>query len=166
MKKIFPVFASLFSALIICFQTVGACSQISTPLRKEFKEAKAVFVGKVIKISQYYTPDEQEKKTIPRFWKEGYWKDKEVFSKVTFEITKKWKGGAAERREFVGVAYFSCGCSKFIRLKEGTEYLVFATGQNFVTVCDSKDTESEFTKEKMKRLDRFWFRAWAEIYPF
>jgi len=65
-KKNFRVFTSLFLALIICFKTADACSIIIPPLRKEFREAKTVFVGRVIKITDYYTPNEQEKKTIPK----------------------------------------------------------------------------------------------------
>jgi ribosomal protein S1 len=85
---------------------------------------------------------------------------------VTSEITKKWKGEVLKRQEFVAAAYFTCGCTPLAQLKEETEYLVFAAGKNFVTVCDSKETKYETTQKEIKRVDRLRFRAWAEIYRF
>ncbi|HEX8251029.1 MAG TPA: hypothetical protein VF599_22840 [Pyrinomonadaceae bacterium] len=62
MKKTFRVFASLILALIICFQTSVACTADIQPLRKEFRRAESAFVGRIIKISEYYAPSEQKKK--------------------------------------------------------------------------------------------------------
>lgn len=168
MKRILQVALTLVLALMLCFQSVNSCSIEIPPLRKEFRRAKSVFIGKVLKISDDYVPTEKEKQTIPEYWKEGYWKDKYIFSKVTFEVKKKWKGNVAETQDFVAVAYFFCGCpgGDIDKFKVGEEFLVLATGQNFVTICDSKNANSEWAKGDMKRFDNFWFRTWARIYPF
>jgi hypothetical protein len=156
----------LVSAL--CLQTAAACTIIIPPLRKEFRKAKAVFVGKITDVSFNYLPTEKEKRDIPEYWTEGAWKDKNIFSKVTVEINNEWKGGGAGKRVFVAVAQDFCACAatKMSEFKAGEEYLFFAAGKNFVAVCDSDKTDSQWTIDKMQRLDDFWFRVWAGIYPF
>jgi hypothetical protein len=162
MKRTFSVFASLVLASIFCFQTVNACSLKIPPLRKKFREAKSVFLGKVVKIVDY-SPSEAEKSAIPE-----YWQDYKYFSKVRFEIKNKWKGDVSENQEFLAVADWECGCPGDApeRFKEGEEFIIFASGKKFIIVCDAGRTKIEGKEQLIKKLDEFWFRAWARIYPF
>jgi len=163
MKRIFRASASLVLASIFCFQTVDACTIVVPPFRKEFRRAESVFTGKVINIVDAYSPSEKEAASFPEGWES--WK---YFSKVTFEVKNKWKGDASGTREFIAVAFYSCGCAgqKIDSFQAGAEYLVFAREKNFVWICDSYKIEDEWAKDRIKRLGSFWFRAWARVYPF
>lgn len=156
-------FCVLFILSLTLFsQTSLACSIEITPLRKRFRRAESVFVGKVISIAEY-NPSEKEKLLIPE-----YTRDWKYFSKVTFEINEKWKGDVSKKQDFIAIAYFPCGCpgDDIDQFKEGEEFLVFTEDNNFVSICGSEETASGYTKKKIKRLDSFWFRKWARIYPF
>jgi hypothetical protein len=162
MKRIFRAFASLVLASVFCFQAVNACTIKVPPFRKEFRRAESVFTGKVVKIVEAYSPTAKEAASFPEGWES--WK---YFSKITFEVKHKWKGDASDTREFVAVAFFDCGCpGGFDAFKTGEEFLVFADEKNFVWICDSYKIEDEWAKDRIKRLDSFWFRAWARVYPF
>ena len=163
MNTMFRVCLSLLLALLFCFQDTNACTIIVPPLRKQFRDSKGVFVGKVIKLTNStYVPNESEKRDIPKVW----WDEAEEFSKITFEITKGWKGNFAKQQDFFSINIFSCPCAEIRKFEEGKEYLVYAAGKNFVTICDSKEIIFAGTKDEIKHLDNFWFRTWARIYPF
>jgi hypothetical protein len=163
MKKNFRIFAALVSALIFCFQTVNACTIAVPSIKKEFRKAESIFIGKVVKVTDEHSPSEKEAASIPENWEHWKW-----FSNVTFEIKNKWKGNVSGTREFVAVAIYDCGCpgGEIDAFKAGKEFLVFADGKNFVSICDSYKPDDEWAKIRFKKLDSFWFRAWAQIYPF
>lgn len=169
MKYYFRAFILLVSLISFCFQSITACSLDIPPLRKEFRNSKLVFLGKITKIEDYYVPTEQEKAYIPKYWKEisAEMKNNKIFSKVTFEIKNEWKGSLPENKEFLSVAYWGCGCPGEIdKFEIKKEYVIFSTEKNFVSVCDSfRQTIMEKPK-LIKKLDDFWFRIWARIYPF
>lgn len=161
MNRAFKISVMLALSVMIWFQTADACSISFTPLRKEFRAAKSVFLGKVVKIEDY-VPSETEKASIPESWRD--WK---LFSKVKFEVKNKWKGNLSETREFIAVSYYDCGCpGDADQFKEGEEFFVFASGKHFITVCDAWRTRFENPKQLTKKLDSFGFRTWARIYPF
>lgn len=142
------------------YQSANACSVIETPLRKQFRRADVVFIGKVSNIIQY-KPSEKERLLMPEEWRS--WND---FSKVTFEIKKKWKGKVSKTQAFISFADV-CACSQTVsEFEKGKGYLVFSEEKSFVTICDSNESESETTKREIKRLNNFGFRLWARIYPF
>jgi hypothetical protein len=97
-----------------------------------------------------------------------HWQDSKYFSKVRFEIKNKWKGDVSENQEFLAVAYWDCGCpgDTIDQFKEGEEFLIFASGKKFVTVCDAWRTKIETKEQLVKKLNEFRFRAWSRIYPF
>ncbi len=168
MKQIYWFLILFVFLLTLTFQPLNACSINISPLRKEFRAANAVFVGKVLKIEDYYTPTEREKKEIPDDWTSGSMKDLKIFSKVTFAVQNKWKGNLSGKKEYVAVAYWSCGCPgvELDRFNVDVEYLIFASRKNFITVCDSFREKIEDKAKLIKKLDSFWFRTWARIYPF
>lgn len=153
--------------IVVSFESLLACSVVEIPLRKQFRNANAVFVGKVVNFVDSYKPNEIEKRSIPSDWRDGYWKDKDIYSKVKIEITKKWKGAVEEQKEFIAIGYFICVCSqKQSSFKVGEEYLFFSESEKFVAICDSHETKFDSTKSEIKNLDSFGFRLWARIYPF
>ena len=167
MKRFF--FCPIFMILIFLsnLQSVNACSLSIPPLRKEFRTAKSVFVGKILKIENSYVPNDREKQNIPENWKEGSLKNLDIFSKVTFEIKNEWKGNLPAEKTFIAVSYWDCGCpGDQDKFEENEEYILFANERNFITVCDSFREKLDGKAHLTKRLDKFWFRTWARIYPF
>lgn len=154
--------------MIFCFQTINACSLVIPPLRKEFRKSKAVFIGKVLKVEETYSPTAKAEKNIPFFWREMALKYRFIYSKVTFEIKNKWKDNLPKTVDFVTIAAFDCNCPgggiDFFEI--GEEFLVMASGKRFAFICDSKKTSTEWAKSDIKRLNSFWFRAWTNLYPF
>ena len=173
MKKF--CFALTLTAIFLgSSQIAFSCTIYIPPFRKVYRESKSVFVGKVLKIEEYYNLTETDKRIIPEHWLQindrlrAASQYKGLFSKITFEIKDKWKGNIAERKDFISVSAYDCGCpGDGINVFEiAQEYLVTAREKNFVSVCDSKTADSDWAKDDIKRLDKFWFRTWATIYPF
>lgn len=153
-------------------QIAFSCTIYIPPFRKIYRASESIFVGKVLKIEEYYNLTETDERRIPEHWLrendrvKASLQYKGLFSKVTFEIKDNWKGNLAERKDFISVPAYDCGCpGDGINVFEiGQEYLVTAANKDFVTVCNSKKTD--WAKDDIKKLDKFWFRAWATIYPF
>jgi hypothetical protein len=161
MKISFTIFFLAMFSFLLSLQSANACSISSQPLRKQFREADAVFTGKVSKIIEY-TPSEKEILLVPENWRE--WK---VWSKVTFEVTKKYKGNISKTQEFISVAWYICGCSTTAsEFKEGQDYLIFSQGKSFVGICNSEEIASDTAKKEIEQIDNFGFRLWSRIYPF
>ncbi|MEP7212691.1 MAG: hypothetical protein ABI791_06430 [Acidobacteriota bacterium] len=74
--------------LLLCLTIFGgvsafACSPVFQSHTKYFRRAKAVFVGKVIDVSQNdISPDSEDRK---------YYRDK-----IKFQVEKSWKGNESE----------------------------------------------------------------------
>jgi hypothetical protein len=167
MKPVFRLFIAAIFISLFSFQNISACSIYIPPLRKEFRKAKAVFAGKILKIEDYYVPTEAEKQDIPEHWTTGSLKNANIFSRVTIEIKNKWKGRLPGKKTFVAVSYWGCGCpGDQDRFKEGEEYVLFIENKNFITVCDSWREKVDGKEKLIKKLDDFRFRSWARIYPF
>lgn len=172
MKKVYRFFVSLVFICALWFQTVSACSLYIPPLRKDFRAAKTVFLGKVLNIENDYIPTEEEKKSMPSHWKSSDGKLQDpysgnLYSKVTFEIKNKWKGDLSGQQAFAALAFWGCGCpGDWDQFKVGEEYVVFASGKKFITVCNAWRTRLSNKAATIKKLDDFGFRLWARIYPF
>lgn len=157
MKADFPG-SSLLVFLLLCSEAF-ACSISIPPLRKDFRGADAVFVGRVQSVSMVPNPDLS---LIPKSW--DNWKG---FDRITFQVERQWKGDRVKTRDYVGVSAFDCGCPGDIdQFEVGRDYLVFARTERFVTICESEEIGRGYVGEKMKRLDSFWFRSWSRINPF
>jgi hypothetical protein len=150
MNHFFRAFTSLFLISILCFQTASACSVVVISLRKEFRNAKDVFLGEIVSVR----------------------KDKSY--QVTFKVLKSWKG--RNEKELTIEAFDHCPCpNRSFDFVVGKEFLVMTTlegeGKNLTFApCQiyayQVDKQPDEAKKTMKRLDDFWFRAWAQIYPF
>ncbi len=152
----------LVALIVVSFESAIACSIIITPLRKEFRRANTVFTGKVTQVNAVSLTEIEKSKLVPKNWRS--W---DIFSKVTVEVHKRWKGSLSGTNEFLAVAFFSCGCETMpLQYDLGKEYLVFAEKANFITICDSRVTQMNNTKTELTKLDSFGFRLWARIYPF
>lgn len=148
------------STLLFLFSfEVLACSIYIPPLRKDFRGADTVFVGRVESVASLSNYDAA---VIPKSWDD--WK---MFERITFSVERKWKGDARKVREYTGVSVYDCGCPGGLdQFEVGKAYLVFARKERFVSVCESERIGGKYVEEKMKRLDSFWFRSWSRIYPF
>ncbi len=167
MKHILFYMTLVVLILLSNLQIIYACTISIPPLRKEFRTAKSVFAGKVLKIENSYLPTEGEKQDIPENWTEGSLKNLNVFSKVTFEIKNEWKGNQPDKKTFIAVSYWSCGCpGDQDKFEENEEYIIFAERKNFITVCDGWREKLDGKSRLTKRLDKFWFRTWASVFPF
>jgi hypothetical protein len=83
---------------------------------------------------------------------------------VRFNTTKTWKGAEKGAREYV-LFEADCDCKGTSELPGlGKEYLF--TPDKDPSVCDAFATDTERVRNEIKRLNRFWFRTWAVLYPF
>jgi hypothetical protein len=140
----------LVPALALCFQTASACEVVVLSLRKEFRHSKDVFLGEIKSV------------------------EKDKSTRVTFKVLKSWKGRDAKELTINASEYCACPSKSFDFIL-GKQFLVMTTvvGENkqiFYDPCliytyqiDKQPDEAEKT---IKRLDSFWFRAGARIYPF
>ncbi len=152
---------SLLSILITANASF-ACSVSEVPLRKVFRHADAVFRGKVVQIVRRELSP-REKQLVPEVWR-----DWNQFSLVTLDIENSWKGGLKGTKEFVAVDSYDCGCPNHLEMNLGDELIVFS-GNIFLTVCQTVKTHpvnTRHTRQDVHRIDSFWFRTWARIYPF
>ena len=128
--------------LLLCATHTYSCSCASRSASKDFRTAKAVFVGEVIEVSKGYP------------------------ATVKFKIEKQWKG--IKKLEiitswgFEGVG--SCGGFLF---KEGEKFLVYAYGKELsvFTAC-SRTKGFKQAENDLKKLNSFWFRFYARVFPF
>lgn len=157
-SQISIMFVLLFA---FCLQSVNACTVEVLSLRKEFRKANAVFIGKIIDVNDVPISEAEKQKVIPQDWR-----NETLFSKVMVEIKQKWKGNLKKTQEFWGVVFGSCRCRQPDNYKLGKEYLIFAQTNNFIAFCDSNEISYDSTKDDIKRLDNFGFRLWSRIYPF
>jgi len=137
-------------ALWLPAQVAFGCSVDFPSLREEFRGARHVFVAQVVDIQD-----------PPRALVGA--KEKGIFGVVKFEIEKSWKGTKAKEIALFSNVGGSVCPGDFDYFKKGEKYLVFAD-RDYVDYTSTK--RLEWAKDKMRRLDGFWFRTWARIYPF
>jgi hypothetical protein len=143
----------IFSLIVLC-----ACSVYSNECaegikrRKEFRKARAVFVGKVTEIQKS--------------------QDKDYPLLVTLEVEKQFKG---EKKARVTVLSVFLEILAF-QFRVGKRYLVYAYTDKMVvpTVCSASQeivSDPEFSDSKRHRkliakLDSRWYRLFARLFPF
>ncbi len=157
MMKFFLTSVSCVLLGVILAESVVACSIYIPPLRRDFRKAESVFIGRVVSVNAANLTL-REKEELSDFG------DSRSFSRMRFQVLKKWKGARNKELEFSGIAHDFCGCpgGPMDQFVEGKEYLIFARRKTTLSVCESEPV----TNEKIARLDSFWFRTWARIYPF
>ena len=79
------------------------------------------------------------------------------------------------RKEFVAVDIdmtgFSGACPSLSRLEEDTDYLIFAYGKELkiqAECSDSRELKAGYGEviKQISKLDSFWFRTRARVWPF
>lgn len=165
MKFFFRI--SLISALLLLGgHSTLACTCVVDSLRKRFREAKAIFVGKAVS-------DEPKDSALIQ---NNSNKDK---LSQTLEVVKGFKGIS---KEFINVTFDEESlkkgtmCPTLYQFEQNREYLVFAYGKSYEvqTVCSDtweipSDRESsgyEQLQSYIKKLGSFWFRFRARLNPF
>ncbi|MFT3744859.1 MAG: hypothetical protein QM785_11285 [Pyrinomonadaceae bacterium] len=161
MASMHSLFLVSVVALLASIPANGCTVEIES-LRKQFRRANAVFMGKIIELDNGALTS-KELTRIPDDWRDT----PQLISKVSFSIEKTWKGSSRKQAEYVGVPVFDCGCpgGKIDELVDGKEYLIFANEKNFITVCESAPADREHTRSQVKQLNSFWFRFFARIVP-
>src|SRR6188472_3760808 len=102
MKPIFRVVVLFFLTLMLCFQTSLACSIVVVSLRKEFRQAKDVFLGEIKSV------------------------EKDKSTRVTFNVLKSWKG--RNEKQLTINSFENCACpSKSFDFVVGKQFLVMTT---------------------------------------
>ncbi|MBK9164198.1 MAG: hypothetical protein IPM21_09840 [Acidobacteria bacterium] len=142
--------------------TANGCVAVVSGLRKQFREANVIFTGQLIEF------EERSNANIPAELLED-WK---TLAPVRFKIERSWKG----QRSGELVLYMSpiCDCPvRYLLPNKGDTLLVFADKDGIVDSCNygyvlemKNEKQAGEAKSVMKRLDSFWFRTWARIYPF
>jgi hypothetical protein len=152
-KLVLALFLFFFS-----FENSIACTVVIEPLRKTLRHSKNVFVGEIISVD---SPNEAE---LPKKRKEFMY-----LSKLTFKVDKSWKGN---NKQVIVYSSPFCDCPmKQYNFSVGEKFLVFADRNSNYDICNLSNIQLSFDKNKnsqdiIKQLDKFWFRAWARIYPF
>lgn len=152
MKRICSFLLALFSMAAFFMLDAYACDENISSLKERYRKAESIFVGTVESLEAY---------PKGRNWTlDGF----NAYT-VRFKTTKTWKGGEDSAREYV-VMEASCGCPDMsIMFKQEKEYLVFAPEEDLV-ICNAVATDTKRAEEEMKKLNRFWFRTWATVFPF
>ncbi len=144
-------FAVVALLLCLCSREAFACSCADFSVRHNFRHSDAVFVGKVVEMTPLEPTDD--------FPLAG--------SLVRFEVERRWKG--ARGREVTAVADVGFGGCAPLSLSAGESFLIYAPrekGQLHITAWCGPSTKVGYAAEEMKRLDSFWLRTTARLYPY
>ena len=152
-KLVLAIFLLFFS-----FENSSACTVNIEPLRKTFRHSKNVFVGEIISVAD---ANEEE---LPKKLKEF-----KYLSRLTFKVDRSWKGND---KQVIVYSLPFCDCPmRQYNFSVGEKFLVFADRNSNYDVCNLSNIQLSLDRNKnsqdiIKRLDKFWFRTWARIYPF
>src|SRR5687768_12554754 len=154
----------MFCAVVLissCAIDVNACTIQVVGLRDEFRRSKNIFIGEVVSV------DMVPKNRLPRRLAENW----NSLERITLRIKRSWKGEKNGTIEVVSNSVCECPMRSLI-FERGKEFIIFADRDNFADACSMRnfDTAHERYKDNLgsdlRRLDKFWFRSWARIYPF
>jgi hypothetical protein len=121
MKKIVLIAASI---LVLTSNAASACVCLTTTPKKSFRNSRAVFAGKVIDIMAQSDRNRETSDSLAWF-------------KVTFEVSKVWKG-QVDKQQVVLSSEYGPGCGH--SFEKGKEYLVYASGEELAIqpgLCDA-----------------------------
>lgn len=142
------------SLLLVLFSASQAlsCSCASPGVREKFRAADAVFVGNLIEMTPT-TPSEDFPLAV---------------SVVRFRVERGWK--ASSSPEIVAIANFdNPGWCGDLNLTVGEHYLIYAyrhKGHLIVETDCGPNRNLKYAATEIKRLDSFWFRQFARLYPY
>jgi hypothetical protein len=151
--------AAVVILLLVMSEAANACTCTVNSLSKRFRKADVIFVGRLS-----IEPDE------PSTNIQNYAKELPVL-----EVVKAFKG---VKKEYVAVGFDFDGatggggsCPWFYKFEKDEEYLVFAYGRGLKVIVECSDTrplqaKNDDVTEQISRLDSFWFRTEARVWPF
>ena len=152
MMKCFVRVAFALSLLLFCAVEVFPCTCGVPGTRVKFRTSHSVFIGKVTEMTPFGPTDD-----FPL-----------AMHMVTFKVEKRWKG--SKKPEITAVANFdSPGMCGDLGLKVGERFLIYAErekGRLLVHGDCSPSMKIEYAAEEVKRLNSFWFRLFARLYPY
>lgn len=146
----------ILSLIIICGFRINACSISPYNNSTDFRQSKAVFIGKVIDV----TVDDTKRSGMQR-WNTLY--------KIRFNVEKSWKGKASEITVISDNGQEPCGRFKF---QIGEKYLVYAypfeqklaVWATVASPTSPLNLEDSVIKMRLKDLNSFWFRWKADFW--
>ncbi|MCA1618299.1 MAG: hypothetical protein LC795_03085 [Acidobacteria bacterium] len=151
MKKV------ILSLLAVCFVSACApeafaCSCAGFSVRQKFREADAVFLGRVAEMTPFGPTED-----FPM-----------AMYLVRFEVEKRWRGDVGRGVTAVADVDMPVMCGD-LNLAVGESYLIYAPREKgrlrVLTDC-GPNLNAKYADEEMKRLGGFWLRARARLYPY
>lgn len=153
MRVVFSAMAVICAAAL----TTVACTCVHDSLGKRFRKAEAIFVGTLADKGLYESPQNVQN------YKDG---------RLVFLVEESFKG---VRKKFIAVDIdltgFSANCPFLTDIAEDSDYLIFAYGRElqFRAECpDSRELKAGYSDviKQIGKLDSFWFRTKARLWPF
>lgn len=151
MKGLFHL-AFTIAVILMSAQEALPCSCAEPGVREKFRAADSVFVGSLMEMSPS-NPTED----LPL-----------AAYTVKFKVERRWRG--ARKSEITAVAnYDRPGWCGDLNLTVGERYLIYAErekGRLLIYTDCGPSLNSKYAAEEIKRLNGFWFRFFARMYPF
>ena len=143
---------SILITLFLFASTTYACSCVIRSHERDFREARAIFVGKVLEIGPNNSGDEEVRRFAP--------------FKITLAVEKRWKGNHRQITIVSSNGEPACGGFKF---EKGELYLIYAFGRELETgtACTRSRPFSRTDQERQRELaelDSFRFRLKARVW--
>ena len=153
------IFRSTLLLLLVAFGSSLAysCSCEIPNQRERYRKANAVFVGEVLELKE--RPRVETSENLNDF---PY--------QVTFRVEKQWKG--KRQSEVTALSdYENLGMCNDLYLEVGKRFLVYAPRKNGRLIVYAKcgpnvPANNEYTDEEIEKLDSFFFRASAFLFPY
>lgn len=144
---------SLFTLfLLVGPSSLYACTCSAPSQRSAYRDAKAVFIGEVVEVS--------ENAPIPPKLK-GM-----VFFGVKFRVQKSWKGVRGREVTILSdMGLLSC-YHRTDKFHTGEKYLVYAYDKELADWGCARSISLEDASQEIRRLNNVWFRLFARMYPF
>jgi hypothetical protein len=146
--------------ILLCTSPGHACECVLDPHRRDFRRMAAVFVGRVVRITD-----------APGGRLEGartpVGKDSACGPEITFEVVRWFKG---TRRPTIRIRECIFPCPSREPFKVGVQYLVYAEGAPLGAVMGCARTrhfaDADYRHDReVRQLGSPWFRVLARIWP-
>jgi hypothetical protein len=146
------VVISILLLLMVLTARGYACSCVVRTHERDFREARAVFIGRVLEIGPNDTGDEETRRFAP--------------FRITLAVEKRWKGPLGEITIVSANGGPACGGFEFVK---NERYLIYAFGRELEagTACTRSRPLSrvdEDSKREMAQLGSVWFRLKSKVW--
>jgi hypothetical protein len=141
----------IFTLIFITFSATiaAACECYSNSSEKIFRQAKTIFLGRLVSIG------------TDEIRKENY----SPLHTLTFDVEKKWKGVKGQKITVFTNNQNMCSAFEF---REREKYLLYVREDSFVTAdcASSVEITSSAAQDRIKDLNSFWFRLKSRLWIF